>query len=90
MTIARHVRVSGSVQGVFYRAWTAQQAQALGVAGWVRNCSDGSVEALVEGDDTAVSRLLDLMRDGPAAARVDHLTVKPAAPTDAAGFAVRR
>lgn len=90
MTIARHVRASGRVQGVFYRAWTAQQARALGIAGWVRNCSDGSVEALLEGSEEAVARLIDLMRDGPPAARVDHLAAEPAAPTGAPGFTVLR
>lgn len=90
MTIARHVRASGRVQGVFYRAWTAEQAGALGVAGWVRNCPDGSVEALVEGDEAAVAQMLDRMRGGPPAARVDHLAVDPATPGGAAGFTVRR
>jgi acylphosphatase len=90
VTIARHVRVSGRVQGVFFRGWTADQAQALGLGGWVRNLPDGSVEALVEGDATAVARLIDLMRGGPPAARVDDLTVEPATPSGAAGFTVRR
>ena len=90
VTVARHVRASGRVQGVFFRGWTAEQAQALGLAGWVRNLPDGSVEALVEGDEPAVARLVELMRAGPPAARVDALAVEPATPTGAPGFTVRR
>ena len=56
--VARHVRVTGRVQGVFYRAWTREQAHALGVHGWVRNCPDGSVEAHAEGDEQAVEELV--------------------------------
>jgi acylphosphatase len=47
--IARLVRVTGRVQGVFFRAWAQDEAQTLGVTGWIRNCSDGSVEAQLEG-----------------------------------------
>jgi acylphosphatase len=89
VTSARHVRVSGRVQGVFYRAWTAEQARGLGVAGWVRNCPDGSVEALLEGTAEAVAILVERMRDGPPAARVGDVAVEPATPTGASGFAVR-
>lgn len=89
MTTARHVRVSGRVQGVFYRAWTAEQARDLGVAGWVRNCPDGSVEALLEGTAEAVANLVERMRHGPPAARVGDVMVEPATPTGASGFAIR-
>ena len=51
--VARHVRIYGRVQGVFFRAWTREEAERLGVTGWVRNCPDGRVEAHVEGDETA-------------------------------------
>jgi acylphosphatase len=68
--IARHVRVTGRVQGVFFRAWTREQAQALQVSGWVRNCSDGSVEAHLEGNQEAVTKLIRRMREGPRAAQV--------------------
>jgi acylphosphatase len=73
--IARRVRVTGRVQGVFFRAWTRDEARSLGVHGWVRNCSDGSVEAHVEGDGSAVDELVERLRDGPPHARVDKLDV---------------
>ena len=51
VTTARHVLVTGRVQGVFFRAWTDEQAQRLHVNGWVRNCPDGSVEVHLEGEE---------------------------------------
>jgi acylphosphatase len=87
--IARHVRVTGRVQGVFFRGWTAEQARALGVAGWVRNCPDGSVEAHVEGTEEAVRKLVDLMRSGPPGAMVSDLTSDDASPAHGEGFEVR-
>ena len=89
MIIARHVRVSGRVQGVFFRAWTRDEANALRVSGWVRNCEDGSVEAHVEGEPDAVEQLLVLMRDGPSHARVDEFSDEEAEPEGHHGFDVR-
>ncbi len=80
MTIARHLRVSGQVQGVFYRAWAQGQARELGVSGWIRNCSDGSVEAVVAGEEDCVARMIDRMRRGPANARVDDVEVEEIEP----------
>jgi acylphosphatase len=71
--IAKRIRVTGRVQGVFYRAWTRSEARKLGVTGWVRNRSDGSVEAQVEGDEQAVGHLIDLMREGPPGSAVHGL-----------------
>ncbi|HEX8480752.1 MAG TPA: acylphosphatase [Allosphingosinicella sp.] len=76
--IGRRVRISGRVQGVFFRKWTVQKAQALGVRGWVRNRSDGSVELEAFGDDEAVEALIAACRTGPAAARVEKVDVQPA------------
>lgn len=73
--IARHVRLTGRVQGVFFRAWMQRLANELGITGWVRNCPDGRVEAHVEGDDGAVERLIEKMRSGPPSARVEDLRV---------------
>ncbi|HET7576688.1 MAG TPA: acylphosphatase [Sphingomicrobium sp.] len=87
--IARRVRVTGRVQGVFFRAWTRDEAQSLGVTGWVRNCSDGSVEAQIEGDPEAIDELLDLIREGPPDARVDNLSVEEADPEGLGTFDVR-
>jgi acylphosphatase len=89
MTIARRLRLTGLVQGVFFRAWTRDEAQRLGVHGWVRNCEDGSVEALVEGDEEAVQRLIERMRDGSPRARVDDLQIEDAPIEDLERFEVR-
>jgi acylphosphatase len=67
------VIVSGRVQGVFYRDTCRDQARAEGVGGWVRNRSDGTVEAEFEGSRAAVDRLVTWCRSGPARARVDAL-----------------
>ena len=90
MTIARHVRLTGRVQGVFFRQWTCEQARALGVTGWVRNCPDGSVEAHVEGQESKVTDLIERMRRGPAAAHVDNLETGHAELSDSASFIVSR
>jgi len=63
--IAVHVRVSGRVQGVFYRAFTQDRAKALGVNGWVRNIPGGGVEAVLEGERKQVGELLKSMKSGP-------------------------
>ena len=87
--IARHVRVNGRVQGLFFRAWTKDEARALGVYGWVRNCDDGAVEAHVEGEAEAVEQLLSLMRDGPSHARIDEFSAEDAEPEGLGIFEVR-
>jgi acylphosphatase len=90
MIIARHVEVSGRVQGVFFRAWTVEQAERLKVSGWVRNCPDGSVEAHLEGEEGAVNWLIDLIGDGPPSARVANVRVRDAEPEGSKSFEVRR
>jgi acylphosphatase len=87
---ARHVRVTGRVQGVAFRAWTKEAAEELSIRGWVRNCADGSVEAHLEGDEDRLDDLTARMRDGPQLARVDDLTCKTAAAQDSKGFHLRR
>ena len=78
------------VQGVGYRAGMREQAQALGVTGWVRNRADGSVEALVHGTPAAVEVLIAWARRGPPAARVTDIRISEAAGDDApAGFVLR-
>lgn len=88
--IARHVRVTGRVQGVAFRAWAKEMAEDLDVRGWVRNNPDGSVEAHVEGDEGRVEDFIGQLRHGPALARVDDLDSKPAEAQNFAGFALRR
>lgn len=70
---ARHLRIEGRVQGVGYRAWMVREARRLGLAGWVRNRADGTVEAVVAGPEPAVQTLLTACRRGPIAARVDRI-----------------
>lgn len=65
-----HVIVEGRVQGVFFRAHTREEAVRLALSGWVRNVHDGSVEAVVEGDDEAVSRMIAWFRQGSPMSRV--------------------
>ena len=72
------VFVSGRVQGVGYRAWTAAKADELGLAGWVRNLRDGRVEAIFAGPADVVARMVDACRGGPRLARVDALEVAEA------------
>jgi acylphosphatase len=64
------VRIEGRVQGVWFRAWTAREATELGLRGWVRNRSDGAVEALFAGDARAVGDMVAACHRGPPAARV--------------------
>ena len=68
--IAKRLRVHGRVQGVGFRHWMVATAGRLGVAGWVRNRWDGTVEALVEGDTAAVEEMLRACRRGPPGASV--------------------
>jgi acylphosphatase len=83
---AKRLVVRGLVQGVGYRAWMAHRAQKLGLDGWVRNRSDGSVEALLAGDTAAVEELLRLCRRGPRLAEVLSIEEEFADPPDLPGF----
>ncbi len=89
--VARHLVVTGRVQGVFFRASTRDRARDVGVAGWVRNRPDGAVEAHVEGPPDAVERLEQWIRSGgPPDAIVDDLTTEEVAPTGATSFTIAR
>jgi len=76
--LTRHLVVHGRVQGVNFREAMRAQAQRLGVTGWVRNRSDGSVEAMVHGTPDSVERMLEWTRQGPPAARVTRVDIEPA------------
>jgi acylphosphatase len=65
------------VQGVGYRDWAMKTGQRLGLSGWVRNRSDGSVEALITGEETAVGTMIEACRRGPILARVEAVDVEP-------------
>ncbi|KAF0104338.1 MAG: acylphosphatase [Rhodospirillaceae bacterium] len=77
MSLQARLAITGRVQGVGYRDWAVATGQRLGLSGWVRNCTDGSVEALVVGDDEAVGRMIEACRRGPALARVEAVDVEP-------------
>ena len=84
-----HVVVRGSVQGVFFRAETRDRARSLGLAGWVRNAPDGTVEAAFEGDDERVASIVEWCRRGPAGARVEGVDVTWVEPEGTEGFSIR-
>jgi acylphosphatase len=71
--MAKHLRISGIVQGVGYRAGFDTQARTLGLTGWVRNRRDGSVEAMVRGEQNALEQMTAWAHRGPPMARVDRV-----------------
>ncbi|MBU8876319.1 acylphosphatase [Reyranella sp. MMS21-HV4-11] len=77
MALQARLGITGRVQGVGYRDWAMATAQRLGLKGWVRNRSDGSVEALVVGEDDAVGKMIEACRRGPTLAKVDAVDVEP-------------
>lgn len=83
------VRASGRVQGVFFRDTMRGEASDRGVAGWVANRSDGTVEAVFEGAPKAVEELVDLCRGGPGQADVDEVDIAGEEPEGLEGFEVR-
>ncbi|SDU97404.1 acylphosphatase [Microlunatus sagamiharensis] len=87
--VRRHVRVTGRVQNVTYRDSTRREAERLGVAGWVRNLPDGSVEAALEGRQDAVDALLTWMHRGPLLAGVDVVDATVVPPEGDEVFRVR-
>jgi acylphosphatase len=84
-----HLLITGRVQGVGYRDWTRREAVRLGLSGWVRNRPEGSVEALIHGDDATIGQMLDACRGGPPAARVEAVTLHDTHEPVPAGFEVR-
>ena len=82
------VRISGRVQGVFFRASCARLADELGLSGWVRNRPDGDIEAVFQGPDPAVDRMLDWCREGPPHARVDAVDVRAEPQITRSGFRI--
>ena len=69
------LRVSGRVQGVWYRGWTVDKARALGLSGWVRNITDGTVEVLLNGPKATIDKMIKACHSGPPAAKVDKVVV---------------
>ena len=87
--IRRRVRVHGQVQGVFFRNSVRRRADSHGVAGWARNCPDGTVEAVFEGQPEAVEQLVEFCRRGPSRAQVDRVEVAEEPPEGLSDFRVR-
>jgi len=75
MKVRAHVFISGMVQGVFFRSETRDEAEKLGVKGWVRNLPDGTVEAVFEGEEKSVKELIEFCRRGPPGARVTDVDI---------------
>lgn len=88
--VRAHVFVSGRVQGVYYRANTREMAVRNGVAGWVRNRSDGRVEAVFEGDEEAVESMIEWCHEGSSQAHVTGVTVEYESPVGLDSFEIRR
>lgn len=84
------VVIAGQVQGVFFRTTCARLARELGVSGWIRNRPEGDVEAVFEGPDDAVERLVAWCHEGPSHARVTGVEVSGEPPTGRAGFEITR
>ena len=82
--------VTGFVQGVGYRAWVQEEAHELQLSGWVRNRTDGSVEAVVHGDKNKIADLLRACKQGPAMSRVDKVTSEPAEYDGVEGFRIEK
>ena len=88
--LVRHrVIVRGRVQGVFFRDSVRRRARTHGVAGWARNRSDGAVEAVLEGPEEAVERVLRFMETGPPSAEVTNVEVSDEEPEGLSGFQIR-
>ncbi len=85
-----HVAVSGRVQGVSFRDATRQEAERLGLSGWVRNTEDGNVEAVFEGDPDAVNQMVEWCKSGPSSADVEDVSTEKETPSgDLSSFEVR-
>ncbi|OYT41183.1 acylphosphatase [Candidatus Pacearchaeota archaeon ex4484_26] len=84
-----HVFISGKVQGVFFRAFVNRNAEELQLKGWVKNTGDGRVEAVFEGDERAIKKIIELCNEGPAGAKVENVEYKEEEPIGEKGFEIR-
>lgn len=88
-SVRRRVLVEGDVQGVFFRDECRKQAEGAGVAGWASNRSDGRVEVVLEGDESAVAKVVDWCRQGSSRAEVTGAEVSEEEPEGLTGFETR-
>ncbi len=85
------VHIIGNVQGVFFREYTRRRAETLGITGWVRNRSDGSVEALISGDESQTKKMLEWFYQGSPASSVYNVIIEETAyPPENNAFLIRR
>jgi acylphosphatase len=90
MKLNVYVVISGGVQGVWFRASTKKQADELGITGWVRNTPDGCVEAVFEGDESQVNKMVNWCHHGPPLSKVEKVEIKNQNPTNGfKGFSIR-
>ncbi len=85
-----HLYINGRVQGVFYRAFTREVADSLGLKGWVRNLKDGRVEAVFEGDEDKISIAIERCKEGPPYAKVDNIEIIWEEPEGLAEFEIKK
>lgn len=85
----RHYYIAGQVQGVFFRASTCEKARSLSLTGWVRNLSDGRVEAIACGDEQQLAMLESWLHQGPTMSKVDSIDVTELAEIHAESFEIR-
>jgi len=81
--------IAGRVQGVGFRAFAVREARALGLKGWVRNCPDGTVEAVVSGADDKVKTFVGKCTRGPTSAQVAHIDMESVAPPSETDFVAK-
>ena len=87
--VQKHIYISGRVQGVGFRAFTRSQAAVLDIKGWVKNLTDGRVEAVIEGEKNKVNQMINKLKKGPSFARVDNFEVKDQKPENFDDFQIR-
>jgi acylphosphatase len=88
-----HLKISGRVQGVGFRAYVADEAETRGLAGWVRNRADGCVEAMIAGESDIIDQMVAVCRGGPYGSRVENLAIEDAREQDLdapSGFRILR
>ncbi|MBU0572732.1 acylphosphatase [Patescibacteria group bacterium] len=91
MNTSAHVFIKGEVQGVFYRVWVRTQAERLGLTGWVKNLTDGRVEAVFEGPKDKIEEIINKCKIGPSVAGVKYVEVKwKKATKEHTGFEIER
>lgn len=87
--VRAHVFISGQVQGVYYRASTKETAESFGISGWVKNLSDGRVEAVFEGEEEHVAQIIEWCHSGSERASVEDVDVTYSDSEDLDGFEIR-